>query len=380
MLFKKEPLVKVSLVVLFVSIYINAFTDGKTFNSGEQVSGVEHLSVELYSECLQRARNWHLEHSHSMRGEQAKPRHLATALLQLARTEKLDNHLLESERLLKSAIQLAEVHAFKAELKARYYFQLGTLYELMENKEDALKTMKIARVFCEQSGFDALKTACTINIADLQTEALNEPEKSELNHLGITDRRLIQEHSKPESTKVWGTVAAAFLLLGGVLFGKWGVAVRKDIAQDKPGTEEETVLKQDAPVAGAMEVAGPKKSVWIREKNKRWIHIEVSEIISIEAKNNNVDMHTLSKSYREIGVSLLNMSRQLAQSGFIRTHRSFLVNMDHLKVIEDNYIFLTKGKALIGESYRKDLFDTLHLLRSGTQKQADASAKSVQHV
>jgi len=103
---------------------------------------------------------------------------------------------------------------------------------------------------------------------------------------------------------------------------------------------------------------------WIKEKNRRWVKLIIDDIVYIEAQNNNVDIVTTDKVYREIGVNLLSFTRQVSNTSLIRTHRSFLVNVDHLKMMEDNMLFLSTGRVPIGESFRKTLFKQLHFLRT----------------
>lgn len=385
MVFVSRPPLVVLLVVLFFVVQVPCPATAVVSAQPNGAAGLEKLSVEQFRDYLQRAQAWATREEGKEPNEGIKPLRLADTLMQMANTEKRDKHFNESENLIKCAIQLAEQHRFSAHLRANYYFQLGSLYGLMEDHQKALLSLKIAYQWSKESGDDALITACRISIDDLQVAGKSPTRKPRGLH--INGGSVIHENTAPAlNTKVLLVVFGILLLLVGALFAKWRLAQNKILVKAKKTMPLEEPLaiapsenKAMAEIKSA-EVAIPKKSVWIREKNKRWIHIDVSEIVSIEAKNNNVDMHTLSKTYKEIGVSLLNMSRQLNESGFIRTHRSFLVNTEHLKMIEDNSIFLTKGKAPIGESYRKDLFDTLHLLRSTSQKTQDSSTmESLQH-
>lgn len=109
-------------------------------------------------------------------------------------------------------------------------------------------------------------------------------------------------------------------------------------------------------------------SIWVKEKNRRWLRLELDDIVYVTAENNNINIHTASRVYREIGVNMRNFTQQVSHPALVRVHRSYLVNLDHLRMMEDNTLYLSKVKVPIGESYRKELFEQLHFLRNAIEE------------
>jgi DNA-binding LytR/AlgR family response regulator len=50
--------------------------------------------------------------------------------------------------------------------------------------------------------------------------------------------------------------------------------------------------------------------------------------------------------------NLKSLEAQLPSNNFIRVHRSYLINMDHLQQIEGNYLTVHDKQIPLGSSYR----------------------------
>ena len=79
--------------------------------------------------------------------------------------------------------------------------------------------------------------------------------------------------------------------------------------------------------------------------------VPVSEIIYFESMGHDIYLQTIDNKYklkreREKELSMKTLSDQFSKKGFIRIHKSFLVNFRHIYKINKNNIELKKGKAM----------------------------------
>lgn len=87
---------------------------------------------------------------------------------------------------------------------------------------------------------------------------------------------------------------------------------------------------------------------------KRYV---VSEISYIEVHDHELDIH-LTKSTETVCGKLSEISQQLSLLGFIQCHRSYLINISHIDVIKNDYIYLDSGEEIpFGRSFKKSVND-----------------------
>jgi DNA-binding LytR/AlgR family response regulator len=83
------------------------------------------------------------------------------------------------------------------------------------------------------------------------------------------------------------------------------------------------------------------------------VRILLSEIKYIESANEYIQIHLLNEAPVTTLIRLKAMEEQLPKDKFMRVHRSFIVNLDRVKVIERNrIIFDQKVYIPIGEQYK----------------------------
>lgn len=88
------------------------------------------------------------------------------------------------------------------------------------------------------------------------------------------------------------------------------------------------------------------------------IRIALADIKYIESANEYIQIHLVNDSPVTTLIRLKTMEEQLPKDRFMRVHRSFIVNLDQVKVIERNrIIFDQKVFIPIGEQY-KDAFQS----------------------
>ncbi len=63
-----------------------------------------------------------------------------------------------------------------------------------------------------------------------------------------------------------------------------------------------------------------------------------------------------------LSYSLKALEEKLSDRRFMRVHRSYIVNIEHINAIEDNYILISEKSIPIGKTYREDLMKRLSII------------------
>jgi two-component system LytT family response regulator len=97
--------------------------------------------------------------------------------------------------------------------------------------------------------------------------------------------------------------------------------------------------------------------LYIKSAHKN-IRINTDDILYIESMKDYVKICTAEKTITaKYKISV--MEAELAGRGFLRVHRSFIVNLSHLTAFTSSDIEIGKVELPIGESYRELVFKTL---------------------
>lgn len=98
------------------------------------------------------------------------------------------------------------------------------------------------------------------------------------------------------------------------------------------------------------------KHIIIKEQGNR-IKLDISEITYIEVQKENITIHTLNKTYETKG-TMNNIEKEINCSRFYRCHKSFLINLEHIKSIKQYIAVLENGEEVPISRYRfKDTKD-----------------------
>lgn len=73
--------------------------------------------------------------------------------------------------------------------------------------------------------------------------------------------------------------------------------------------------------------------------------VNIADILYMEAQNQNICIMTLDGTYRN-RYNLADYERELADYGFFRVHRSYLVNLAHVMRVSDREVYLPGGVHL----------------------------------
>ncbi len=83
--------------------------------------------------------------------------------------------------------------------------------------------------------------------------------------------------------------------------------------------------------------------------------VKYKDIIYIEGFGEYVRIRCLSGIHYITLLSLKNLNNQLDDLFFIRVHKSFIINKDHIQSFTHSEIMMVNGKHIpIGRVYRKD--------------------------
>lgn len=100
--------------------------------------------------------------------------------------------------------------------------------------------------------------------------------------------------------------------------------------------------------------------LWVKT-DSRLVRITDDEIQYIEAKGDYALFKTESKSYI-VHSTMKNIENKLNQSKFLKVHRSFIVNLEHVVDIEDSNLLIKDKIIPISRSHKDKLFSKINLI------------------
>lgn len=89
--------------------------------------------------------------------------------------------------------------------------------------------------------------------------------------------------------------------------------------------------------------------------------IKLKDILYIQALGDYVNIYTSGKRFM-VHSTLRSMEERLPPNKFFRLHRSYLISLDHIDIIEEGTAYVEKHAIPIGEQYKKDLLKKLNFL------------------
>jgi DNA-binding LytR/AlgR family response regulator len=98
------------------------------------------------------------------------------------------------------------------------------------------------------------------------------------------------------------------------------------------------------------------------KKDTRFVKVNFSEILWVEALDNYVIIKTISKDQFILHSSMKDIEAKLPPLTFTRVHRSFIVQLDKVTALEENACIVDGSRIPIGKSYRDALMNRINLL------------------
>jgi DNA-binding LytR/AlgR family response regulator len=131
-------------------------------------------------------------------------------------------------------------------------------------------------------------------------------------------------------------------------FSRFTQAVQRVLAKPRP-----------APPAPAAAEVNPSADLFVKV-NSKMVRVNFDEVLYVEALSDYVNIVTPKQKYI-VYTTLKGLENRLSQfSNFVRVHRSYLLNTQHIESIEDNTANLKGGHFVpIGKSYQDAFFKSL---------------------
>jgi DNA-binding LytR/AlgR family response regulator len=108
-------------------------------------------------------------------------------------------------------------------------------------------------------------------------------------------------------------------------------------------------------------VTGIIRQKFFVKKNNALMSIEPVDIIYAEAADSYTKIVTSSEAHT-VSHNLKAVEEKLVGQGFLRVHRSYLVNFEKITAISEGFIFLDMHKVPLGISYRDELLKNISIL------------------
>lgn len=123
-------------------------------------------------------------------------------------------------------------------------------------------------------------------------------------------------------------------------------------------SENNIVKESDSQKARASSVL--TDSIYVRNHDKM-VKIIIKDIYYIEAERNYCRIFSKDKEYLLV-MTLKDMSEKLPQGHFVRVHRSYIVNVEHIDEVTLSHIAVAKKAIPLSKSLRNDLMNVLQTI------------------
>jgi len=101
-------------------------------------------------------------------------------------------------------------------------------------------------------------------------------------------------------------------------------------------------------------------SIFIKA-DSRLVRINLKDILYIEALGNYMKIYTGEGRFTILS-TMKEIAEKLSGNDFVRVHRSYIVRLDRIESIEDQYIKMGAKHISIGKAYKEELSSRLNLL------------------
>ena len=122
-------------------------------------------------------------------------------------------------------------------------------------------------------------------------------------------------------------------------------------------TPPEVVHNSNTPIIAADE---SNNFMFVRAEYEN-VKINYADILFVEGLKDYVKIYTTDGKYVLTLMSLIKLENSLAHKGFSRIHRSYIVNLAHIKSIQKNKVLIVDKRLPISESYKTAFFSKINL-------------------
>lgn len=122
----------------------------------------------------------------------------------------------------------------------------------------------------------------------------------------------------------------------------------------------EKIRKEFLDLAAQLLESSDQEHVFIKTDSKL-VQLNLSQVLWVEALGNYIRVHTEEDKYTVLS-TMKEIEAKLPAKDFIRVQRSFIIRVDKVKAIEDNYIIIKDKEIHIGKSYKEDFNKRINYL------------------
>lgn len=122
----------------------------------------------------------------------------------------------------------------------------------------------------------------------------------------------------------------------------------------------EKIRKEFLDLAAQLLESSDQEYVFIKTDSKL-VQLNLSQVLWVEALGNYIRVHTEEDKYTVLS-TMKEIEAKLPAKDFIRVQRSFIIRVDKVKAIEDNYIIIKDKEIHIGKSYKEDFNKRINYL------------------
>ncbi|KAF2337413.1 LytR/AlgR family response regulator transcription factor [Flavobacterium ginsenosidimutans] len=91
------------------------------------------------------------------------------------------------------------------------------------------------------------------------------------------------------------------------------------------------------------------------------VKLNFADILFIEGLKDYVKIYTTDNKFTLTLISLIKLENLLSSKGFARIHRSYIINIKHVKSIQKNKVLISDKRIPISESYKSTFFEKINL-------------------
>jgi len=91
------------------------------------------------------------------------------------------------------------------------------------------------------------------------------------------------------------------------------------------------------------------------------VKMNFTDILFIEGLKDYVKIYTTDNKFTLTLISLIKLENLLSSKGFSRIHRSYIINIKHVKSIQKNKVLISDKRIPISESYKNAFFERINL-------------------
>lgn len=103
-----------------------------------------------------------------------------------------------------------------------------------------------------------------------------------------------------------------------------------------------------------------KDALFIKDKFK-YTKLTINDILWIKSDGNYLEINTLNKK-EVIRATMSGFMDRLGQNNFFRTHKSYIVNLDHLSKFETPYVTIVDTRIPISKTFSDELLKRLKIM------------------